>query len=122
MIPTTLVHAEGKGLQDRVGRRGEGRRQAGGRHQGDGPGGKDFKLYFDKESGLPVKTGGEGRSASAATNSLRRRRYDDYKDFDGIKKATKIEAKRDGEKFVDVEITEFKVLDKVPPKTFTEPQ
>ena len=46
----------------------------------------------------------------------------DYKDFDGIKKATKSDSKRDGEDFVKSEITEFKVLDKVDAKTFAEPE
>ena len=48
--------------------------------------------------------------------------YSDYKDFGGIKKATKIAIKRDGEEFVEQEITEFKVLDKVPAGTFDEPK
>ncbi len=85
------------------------------------PDGKDFKLSFDKESGLPVKLvakviGFMGDEFTQETT------YRDYKDFEGIKKATKIESKRDGEKFVEVEITEFKLLDKVDPKTFTEPK
>jgi hypothetical protein len=42
----------------------------------------------------------------------------DFKDFDGIKKATKIENHRDGKKFLEQQITEFKVLEKVDPKTF----
>ena len=48
--------------------------------------------------------------------------YDDYKDFGGIKKATKVTSTRDGQKFLDLEITEFKVLDKVEPDTFAEPK
>ena len=48
--------------------------------------------------------------------------YKDYKDFDGIKKATKVESKRNGEDFLKSEITEFKVVDKVDPKTFAEPE
>ena len=48
--------------------------------------------------------------------------FGDYKDFGGIKKATKIEVKRDGEPFQKMEVTEFKVLDKVDPETFTEPK
>ena len=48
--------------------------------------------------------------------------YKDYKDFDGIKKATKAESKRDGQDFVKSEVTEFKVLDKVDSKTFSEPE
>ncbi len=52
--------------------------------------GKDFKLYFDKERGLPVKlvatvVGFDGQEFSMETT------YSDYKEFDGIKKATKID-------------------------------
>ena len=87
-----------------------------------GPDQKDFTLYFDKESGLPVKlvakvVGFQGDEYTQETT------YKDYKDFDGIKKATKVDSKRDGEDFIKSEITEFKVLDKdkVDPKTFSEP-
>jgi hypothetical protein len=86
-----------------------------------GPDGKDFHLYFDKESGLPVRTVGEvvgfdGQPYKQDTT------YSQHKDFDGFKRATKISAKRDGEKFVEIEITEFKVLDKVDPETFSQPK
>jgi hypothetical protein len=85
-----------------------------------GPDGKDFTLYFDKESGLPVKQvakviGFQGQEYTAEST------YADYKDFGGIKKATKVEVKRDGEKFQSWEVTEFKVLDKVEADTFKEP-
>jgi len=86
-----------------------------------GPDGKDFKLSFDKESGLPVKLvanviGFGGEEFTQETS------YKDYKDFDGIKKAAKVESKRDGEDFIKSEITEFKIIDKVDPKTFNEPE
>jgi hypothetical protein len=85
-----------------------------------GPDQKDFTLYFDKESGLPVKLvakviGFQNNEFTQETT------FKDYKDFDGIKKATKVDSKRDGEDFIKSEITEFKVLDKVDPKTFSEP-
>ncbi len=85
------------------------------------PDSKDFKISFDKESGLPVKlvakvVGFQGEEFTLETA------YSDYKDFGGIKKATKIQSKRDGEKFQDIEVTEFKVLDKVEPDTFSEPK
>ena len=35
-----------------------------------------------------------------------------YKEMGGIKKATKVASKRDGEKFIDSEVTEFKILEK----------
>jgi hypothetical protein len=86
-----------------------------------GPDGKEFQLFYDKESGLPVKmtatvAGRQGNEFAQETT------FGNYKDFDGIKRATKIVTKRNGTKFLDAELTEFKVLDKVDPKTFAEPQ
>lgn len=86
-----------------------------------GPDGKDFTLAFDKESGLPVRQvakvmGFMGEEFTQETT------FSDYKEMGGIQKATKIVMKRDGEKFQDQTVTEFKVLDKVDPKTFTEPK
>ena len=121
VIPITLVPLKGKGFKYET---------AGEEKVGDkpavvlkvtGPDGKDFTLYFDKESGLPVKQvakviGFQGEEFTAETT------FADYKDFGGIKKATKVEVKRDGEKFQVMEVTEFKVLDKVDPDTFTEPK
>ncbi len=48
--------------------------------------------------------------------------YSNYKDVDGVKRPMKSENKRDGEKFLDLELEEFKILEKVDPKTFSEPQ
>jgi hypothetical protein len=86
-----------------------------------GPDGKDFTIYYDKESGLPVRqvakvAGWTGEEYMQEVN------YSDYKDFGGIKKPTKLSIKRDGEEFVRSEVTEFKVLDKVPAETFAEPK
>jgi hypothetical protein len=85
------------------------------------PDGKDFTLYFDKETGLPAKlvakvSGFQGDEFTMETT------FKDYKEFDGIKKATRAESKRDGQAFVKSEISEFKVLDKVDPKIFSEPE
>ncbi len=80
---------------------------------------KDFKIYFDKETGFPVKTvatvaGFMGDEFTQETT------YSDYKEMAGIQKATKVKATRNGEKFIVQEVTEFKALDKVDPKTFTD--
>ena len=85
-----------------------------------GPDGKEFKMYFDKESGLPVKQAAKvldfmGNEVAQETT------YADYKDMDGLKKATKLQVKRDGDKFIEQEIVEFKIVDKLDPKTFDEP-
>jgi hypothetical protein len=85
-----------------------------------GPDKKDFTIHFDAETGLPTKmvakvVGFAGDEFTQETT------YDGYKDFDGIKKATKIASKREGERFVEYEITDFKVLDKADAATFKEP-
>ena len=85
------------------------------------PDGKDFKLSFDKESGLPVKLlaivrGFQGDEFTQETN------YSDFTEFDGIKRAKKIETKRNGETFIKLEVIEFKVIEKVDPKAFAKPE
>ena len=58
--PTTILPLKGKGFKvesapdEKVG----GKPAAG--IKGTGPDGKDFTLYFDKDSGLPVRHGGQG--------------------------------------------------------------
>jgi hypothetical protein len=121
VIPITLVALNGNGFKYQT---------AGEEKVGDkpavilkvtAPDGKDFTISFDKESGLPVKEvakviGFQGQEYTAETT------FADYKDLGGIKKATKVEVKRDGEKFQVMDISEFKVLDKVAPETFAEPK
>ena len=120
MTPVTLLPLRGKGFKVRA----AGEEKVGGQPAAvlevTGPDGKEFTLYFDKESGLPVKqvakvTGFMGEEFTRETT------YGAYKEMGGIKKATKIESKRDGAKFIEQEIIDFKVLDKVDPKTFAEP-
>jgi hypothetical protein len=83
--------------------------------------GKEFKIYFDKDSGLPVRVVAKvlGFMGDEFTQDTT---LGDYKDINGIKKAMKSESKRDGEKFLSAHLDEFKVLDKVDPKTFAEPK
>jgi hypothetical protein len=85
-----------------------------------GPDGKDFTIRFDKESGLPISLSAkvvdvEGKEFTQATT------LEDYREFEGIKVATKSSSKKDGERYVEVDGMEFKVLDKVEPDTFAEP-
>ncbi len=89
--------------------------------KGTGPDGKEFKLYFSKKSGLPVKQVAQV-AGFGGKEFLQETTFSDYKDFDGIKVATKMVSKRDGNKFMEQQITEFRVLSKVDPKTFAEPQ
>jgi hypothetical protein len=122
VVPTTLVSLKGKKFG--IGSASEGKvgEKAAVAIQGTGPDGKDFTIYFDKESGLPIKLvatkviGFVGEEFTIETT------FADYKELDGIRKATKIESKRNGEKFLEAEITEFKILDKVDATTFQRPK
>jgi hypothetical protein len=121
LVPATLMPLKGKDFkiqaagEEKVGEKVTNRLKV------TGPDGKEFTLFLDKESGLPVKLvaqviGFGGDEFAQETT------FAEYKDFGGIKKATKIESKRDGERFLNIEITEFKVLDQVPADTFAEPK
>ncbi len=121
VVPMTLVALKGKDFKVEAvsEEKGDGDPATG--IKVTGPDKKDFTLFFDKESGLPVKmvakfSRGRGGDFTIATT------YGGYKELSGIKKATKIESKRDGDKFQEMEISDFKVLDKVDPKMFEEPK
>jgi hypothetical protein len=121
VVPTTLLPLKEKGFKcETAGEEKVGDKQAVALKI-TGPDSKDFKLYFDKESGLPVKlvakvAGFKGDEFTQETT------FSDYKDFGGIKKATKIVNLRDGEKFMQISVAEFSVLDKADPKLFAEPK
>lgn len=121
VVPTTLLPLKDKAFKVEA----AGEKQVGGKAalglKVTPSDNKDFLLYFDKDSGLPVLLiakvkGFMGDEFTQETT------FSDYKEFDGIKKATKTVSKRDGEKFVESRITEFKVLDRVDAKTFEEPK
>jgi hypothetical protein len=84
-----------------------------------GPDGKESTLYFDKDSGLPVRqvarvVGWQGEEYTQEST------FSEFKDFGGIKIPSKLAIKRDGNDFIQEEITDFKLLDKVPAETFAE--
>jgi uncharacterized protein (TIGR03067 family) len=120
VVPITLVPLKGKSFRiEPAGEQKVGDKPAIGLKV-TGPDGKDFNLFFDKESGLLVKL--EVRLGSQGGEFTQETTFADYKDFDGIKKATKMERRRDGQKILEQEILEFKVLDKVSPEMFAEPK
>jgi hypothetical protein len=121
VIPSTLLPVKGKGFKlESVPEEKVGGKAAVGLKI-TGPDGKPFTLFFDKKSSLPVKlvakvVGFRGDEFTQETT------FTDYKDFAGIKKATKIESKRNGTKFLEQQISEFKSVAKVGAKTFAEPE
>ncbi len=121
LVPVTVYPLLGKGFKSEV----AGEDKVDGKPavvlKVTGPDGKDFKLSFDKATGLPVKevaTVADFMGGQVTQETT----YGDYKDMGGIKKATKIEVKREGDKFMEGEVTEFKPLTTVDPKTFAQPK
>jgi len=121
LVPATILPLKSKEFKvEAIAEENVGGKPAAG-IKATGPEGMEFNLFFDKESGLPVKMvakviGFMGDEFTQETT------FSDYQEMAGIKKATKVQSKRDGEKFIEQQITEFKVLDEVDAKTFAEPQ
>jgi hypothetical protein len=82
---------------------------------------RDVDLYFDKETGLLIKSetrvkdDGSGQEVSEETF------YEDYKEVQGTKQAMKFATKRDGKLFLELDITELTLADKLDASTFAKP-
>jgi outer membrane lipoprotein-sorting protein len=83
---------------------------------------RDVRLFFDKETGLLVKSettvkdprgGGQEQTQEAI--------YSDHKDVDGVKHPMKVVINRDGKKYVDLEVTEIERKDKIDDSVFAKP-
>jgi|SRR5215471_14751297 len=79
---------------------------------------KDIELYFDKESFLPVKTVRPTLDVETMKEATAEVLYSDIKEFDGIKWPSRMVFNQDGKRLMEVEITEFKRLDKLDPREF----
>ncbi len=122
VVSTLIVFAKSKGFKlDTAGEEKVGDKPAA-VLKVTGPDQQDFKLFFDKESGLLVKQMASVPEFNGEGEYMQESTFDNYKDFDGIKRATKLEVKRDGEKLLSSEVVEFKVLDKVEADTFSQPK
>jgi len=81
---------------------------------------KDINLYFDRETGLLVKS--ERRSLDPSQTEVNAESfYSDYKEVGGIKQPMKYLVQHDGKKFLEGELLEFKLLDKLDDSFFNKP-
>jgi hypothetical protein len=83
---------------------------------------RPVKLFFDKESGLLLKS--ETREKDVRTDKERTREefYSDYREVQGVKVPMKIEVQRDGRRYSESRRTDVKLLEKLDDKLFAEPQ
>jgi hypothetical protein len=82
---------------------------------------RDIDLYFDKETGLVTKVSRQGFDTNTMKEVMHEMIFSDFKDFDGVKHATKIVMNNDGKKLLDLEVTEYKVVDKLDDSEFAKP-
>ena len=83
---------------------------------------RDISLFFDKDTGLLVKTERRVKDVQGSGDEVNQETlYSDYKEVDGSKLAAKITIKREGKKFIEQENSDMKLSDKLDPKLFTEP-
>ncbi len=87
--------------------------------------GKDFKdtrLFFDKKTGLLVKTVRQGLAPEGPTGGTKEVTEEtvmsEFKVFDGVKQPTKSVVNHDGKKFMTMTVTEMKMMAKADPKAF----
>jgi hypothetical protein len=81
---------------------------------------KDVRLFFDKNTGLPIKSEvivSEPKTNKEITVDVR---YSDYKDFDGLKLCATVMATLDNREF-KLELSEIKGVDKVDDSRFDRP-
>ena len=80
----------------------------------------DISLYFDKGSGLLVKSVHRSRGLGGKEGEAEFY-YSDYKDVDGVKQYTKLVVKSGGKEVVSTEISDFKLHEKLDSKIFAKP-
>jgi hypothetical protein len=85
-------------------------------------GNKDVTLYFDKETGLLAKVEMRKRDIMAGEEVTEERIITEYQEVDGRKVARKAEVRRDGKPFLEVEVIEAKVVEKVDDSEFAKPK
>jgi hypothetical protein len=82
---------------------------------------KDVDLYFDKQSGLVVKSVRQSYDPNTKKEVSRETILSDYKDQNGLKFPSKMVMQMDGKKFLDMDVTEYKLIDKLDDSEFGKP-
>ena len=83
---------------------------------------KDVNLFFDKKTGLIVKTESRGRDLMSGQEVTEERFITEYQDMNGEKAAKKIEVQRDGKAFLEAEVLEVQILQKLDDGEFVQPK
>jgi hypothetical protein len=83
---------------------------------------RDVSLFFDKASGMLVKTESMVKDIEGGGKELTQEAYQsDFKEVDGVKHAMKTLLKRDGKRFVEVQWSEVRPAEKLDDSVFAMP-
>jgi hypothetical protein len=84
---------------------------------------RDISIFFDKETGLPVKTERKVKDVMAGGDELMQETLmSDYKEIQETKHPMKVIIKRDGKKYIEQENSDMKLAEKLDDKLFSEPK
>jgi hypothetical protein len=84
-------------------------------------GGKQVNLFFDKETGLLGKIEHRTKDAMTGQEVNEERIILEYQDVEGMKTAKKAVVNREGMKYVEVEVTDVKLLESLDASEFAKP-
>jgi hypothetical protein len=82
---------------------------------------RDINLFFDKASGLLVKTETRTIDIQSGEEKTEEQLLSDYKETEGVQRPGKVVVLRDGKKYVTLTIDEVKLVDKFDKDFFTKP-
>ena len=83
---------------------------------------KDINMFFDKGTGLIAKTEMRKRDIQSGQELTEERFITEYQDVAGRKVAKKAEVLRDGKPFIEAEVTDVQILEKVDDSEFVQPK
>ena len=82
---------------------------------------KDFSMYFDKQTYLVVKTEMCMLDGMTLQEITQEKFIVSYQDKDGMKIAKRVEVVKDGKAFMDIELSEVQMLEKIDDAVFAKP-
>ena len=79
-----------------------------------------MNLYFDTKTGLLLKS--ETRVKDESGQEMTQESFfTHYKEFDGLKRPAKVVIKRDGKDFLNMDVSEYKLVEKLDDGEFAMP-
>jgi hypothetical protein len=81
----------------------------------------DLDLFFDKESGLPLRAEVRVKEDKDGQEVLHAFTFGDYKEVNGVKQFTRLSLQRDGKPAMELELSNFDLRDRLDDALFAKP-